>query len=105
VSVSEGGSPSDSGLLLCMRVRHEVATAEQQQQQQQQGRWGKTCGWGNAHHKRGTGGASCVAAAAVSGCAGPPKPWRFHKSNPRTEVVPFTHHVTYRNLWHNNGRW
>lgn len=36
---------------------------------------------------------------------GPPKPWRFFKGNPRTEVVPFTHHVTYRNLWYNNGRW
>jgi protein O-GlcNAc transferase len=31
--------------------------------------------------------------------------WRFHKGNPRTEVVPSKHHVTYRNLWYNNGRW
>lgn len=36
---------------------------------------------------------------------GPPAPWTFYKSNPRTEVVPLTHHVTYHNLWYNNGRW
>lgn len=36
---------------------------------------------------------------------GPSAPWRFYKSNPRTEVVPSTHHVTYHNLWYNNGRW
>ncbi|WIA28051.1 hypothetical protein OEZ86_010636 [Tetradesmus obliquus] len=34
-----------------------------------------------------------------------PSSWRFHKGNPRTEVVPSKHHVTYRNLWYNNGRW
>lgn len=37
--------------------------------------------------------------------SGPPQPWQLHKDNPRTEVIPSTHHVTYRNLWYNNGRW
>eukprot|EP00878_Enallax_costatus_P029496 GHUV01031987.1.p1 GENE.GHUV01031987.1~~GHUV01031987.1.p1 ORF type:complete len:403 (+),score=78.28 GHUV01031987.1:1173-2381(+) len=36
---------------------------------------------------------------------GPPASWTFYKGNPRTEVVPSTHHVTYHNLWYNNGRW
>lgn len=36
---------------------------------------------------------------------GPPAPWRLHKGSPRTEVVPSTHAVAYRNLWYNNGRW
>jgi protein O-GlcNAc transferase len=31
--------------------------------------------------------------------------WQFHKGSSRTEVVPSSHHVTYRNLWYNNGRW
>lgn len=47
------------------------------------------------------------AACRLQGYAAPgaPEPWKFHKNNPRTEVVPSTHHVTYRNLWFNNGRW
>eukprot|EP00775_Hariotina_reticulata_P006840 gene6840-7058_t len=36
---------------------------------------------------------------------GPPRPWQMYKNNPRTEVVPSQHHVIYRNLWYNRGRW
>ena len=41
------------------------------------------------------------AACRLQGSAspGPPAPWTFYKGNPRTEVVPSTHHVTYHNLW------
>jgi protein O-GlcNAc transferase len=36
---------------------------------------------------------------------GPPRPWRMFRGNPRTEVVPGPHAVSYRNLWYNAGRW